>query len=121
MFNFIKWDNKSYQIVFEKTSFYYSHRMPVALRLPADGRIMVRDEQFAKSTQDYIDQLMYIGSIVRIDPIKFKELVKTAYNKAIFAGARRIASERLHLKEENHVIKQKNNACQTTDRHVGNV
>jgi hypothetical protein len=109
MINLIYWNKSSYQVVLEGTSFYYSKKLPVAFRLPRAPEIIIRDEQFGKVTQNFIDELKLLSRVVKKPVGEFKQLLSTAYKKAIFTGAKRIAMERMHGEEkEQNVTDRKN-------------
>ena len=95
MLNFFTWGKNAHQIVLEGTSFYFSYKMPVALRARSDPNIYVPDKKFGKDTMDFVNALSITGKIKPVPEDDFKPMMKTAYNKSIMTGAERIARERL--------------------------
>jgi len=118
MINLVKWQNDAYQIILEGTSFYYFKKMPVAFRMPADKRIIVRAERYGKTAQAFVDQLQFMGRVVTKPVDEFKQLLTAAYHKTIFSAARDIATRRMH-KEQHHVTYEENHDRQPECEDAG--
>ena len=97
--------------MFEGTSFYFVRKMPVAFRPPADSllsqkHVFIRDTNFGKEAQNFIEtlNLVTIGQKTSINTVKseiFKEILEKAYNNALFDGVKRIARQRMHIDDQN--------------------
>jgi hypothetical protein len=101
MLNLIKWNKNCYEIVFEKYSFYYVHKMIVAFRRAGENNTNVPDNKMnANDIQRFLDSFVHIGGIVKIAPTIFRQELIKAYKSALFEGVRRISVARLRGEEK---------------------
>ena len=101
MLNLIKWNKNCYEIVFEKHSFYYVHKMVVAFRRAGEKNTNVPDNKInADHVQQFLDSFVHIGGIVKIAPKIFRQELTNAYKLALFDGVRRITAARLQAEEK---------------------
>lgn len=112
MINFFKITTDGYQVMLERSAFYFFRKMPLAFRDCGDDRIFVKDERHGKDASNFINSLNYLGKVTKISSVEFNEMIKRAYNKAILAGSERAVLERFGFqsKEEENVSNPKGNA-----------
>jgi hypothetical protein len=118
MLNFFNWTNNNYEIVMEKYSFYFSHKMCVAFRTANSGGIVhVRGLEkfgyFPYASGDFLNKLKHCGTFNYLPEDEFKHYLDIAYSRALLTGIRRVGLDKLFncdSKEIENVTDRKSNA-----------
>jgi hypothetical protein len=97
MLNFFRWDDTSYQIVFEGNSYYFSHKLCVAFREKGSPVVFAKDKWHGLSLNrsDFIDTISYSSEIIYMQEKEFECALKATYAKALLRGVRRIGLDTL--------------------------
>ena len=107
MISFLEWQKNAYQIMFEGASFYFVRKMPIAFRPPSSFKnvsqksIIIRDTQFGKEAQNFVETLETViksqKTVIHMaKPEIFSNLIEKAYRTSLFEGVKRISRERLN-------------------------
>jgi len=94
MINFFRWDDTSYQIVFEGNSYYFSHKLCVAFREKGSPVVFAKDKRY-QPFADFINTISYSSEIIYMQEKEFECALKATYAKALLRGVRRIGLDTL--------------------------